>query len=282
MLFKVGMCFYFLVVTTIQSAAPTILYSKDSSFGLIEVVTTSTPGLLSVCEDKHYDIYQSMFMQGDPTYLGLWYQPLATTCLCLVKNFEKVLLLGLGAGDFLSYMLKYFPKIQVDAVEINPVMIDIVRKFRDTKGIVRLIKGDAFKYIADVKQSYDCIYCDIYFVKPFIAKEYKDFFERINSHLNSGGVFVFNAHIPFIPRVVVEDMFKNFENVVAAVANDGLNVVFICYQGRTKSKEDLEKIAKDMQSKYNFRYSLTDQLQKFKLITPADHETWAAKFPVLE
>lgn len=77
-------------------------------------------------------------------------------------------------------------------------------------------------------------------------------------------------------------MLKNFENIVAAITTDGLNIVFICYQGPAKSKEELEKMAKDIQSKHNFRYSLTDQLQKFKLIRPADHETWAAKFPILE
>ncbi len=285
MFFKILRFFCFLFIGVVESAekttAPTILYSRQSPFGLIEVVTTNTRGLLGVCENEKYYPYQSMFMQGDATYLGLWYQPLATTSFCFVENFEKVLLLGIGAGDFLSYLLNYFPKTQVDVVEINHVMIDITKKFRAPKNTVNFINGDAFKHIARMKKSYDLIYCDIYFMKPFIAKEYKDFFVRVNNHLNQGGVFVWNAHIPFIPRGVVEDMFRNFENIVASITNDGENIVFLCYQGPQKTKQDLEIVAENVQKQHNFRYALPDVLQKFEFIPLADYETWITKFPVL-
>lgn len=284
MLFKVGIYFYFLVVTTVQSAAPTILYSKQSPFGLIEVVSTADSGVLNICENKVYDTMHSIFKQSDPTYLGLLYAPLVTTSFCFSKNLEKVLLLGLGAGDFLSYMMRYFPGVQVDAVEINPVMIDIVKKFRekDMAKAPNYLCEDGFKYVDKVTKKYDLIFCDMYFGKPSISKKYNGLFKKLKNLLDEGGVFIWNAYFHFIPRVVAEDMLKNFDNIVAAITTDGLNIVFICYQGPAKSKEDLENIAKDIQSKYNFRYSLTDQLQKFKPITLADHETWAAKFPVLE
>jgi spermidine synthase len=192
--------------------------------------------------------------------------------------------LGLGAGDFLSYMMKYFPDAKVDAVEINPVMIDIVKKFRekDMAKAPNYLREDGFKYVDKVTKKYDLIFCDMYLGKPSSSKKYNGLFKKIKNLLNEEGVFIWNAYFHFIPRVVAEDMLKNFENIVAAITTDGLNIVFICYQGPAKSKEELEKMAKDIQSKHNFRYSLTDQLQKFKLITPADHETWAAKFPVLE
>ncbi len=285
---KVGIFLFFLVITVIHGAqqtdAPTILYSKQSPFGLIEVVATTEPGILKICENKVYNVIHSTFKQGDPTYLGLLYAPLVTTSFCFSKDLEKVLLLGLGAGDFLSYMMKYFPKIDVDAVEINPVMIDIVKKFReeDMKKVPNYLCEDGFKYVDKIKKKYDLIFCDMYFGKPSISKNYKDLFKKLKSCLEEGGAFVFNAYIPFMPQSVIEDMFRSFENITAIVANDGSNIVFICYQGLAKSKEDLEKIAKNMQAKYNFRYSLTDQLQQLKLILPADHETWITKFPVLE
>jgi hypothetical protein len=122
----------------------------------------------------------------------------------------------------------------------------------------------------------------MYFGKPSISRSYQDLFKKLKACIEEGGAFIFNAYLPFMPRVVIEDIFICFENIVAAVTNDGANIVFICYQGPAKNKEDLEKIVKDMQSKYNFHYSLTDQLQKFKLITSADHATWISKFPVLE
>jgi hypothetical protein len=96
-----------------------------------------------------------------------------------------------------------------------------------------------------------------------------------------GGVFIFNAYIPLVPRAVVKGIFENFENIAAAMTDDEGNIVLICYQGPAKTKENLEKIANDMQSKYGFHYALPDVLQKFEFILPANHETWITKFPDL-
>lgn len=288
MLFRVGIYICFLIgvasYSNQQASTPTILYSKQSPFGLIEVVATEEPGVLKICENKIYDVIHSTFMQGDPTYLGLLYVPLSTISFCYAKNLKKVLLLGLGAGDFLSYMMKYFPNTEVDAVEINPVMIDIVKKFReqDMQKAPRYFCEDGFKYIDKIKRKYDLIFCDMYFGKPAISQNYKDLFEKLKNCLEEGGAFIFNAYLPFMPRAVIGDMLKCFDNSVAIIAKDGANIVFICYQGSLKRKEGLEKIAQEMQSKYNFRYPLDEQAKQLKLISPADHETWVSKFPVLE
>ena len=82
---------------------------------------------------------------------------------------ENVLLLGLGGGEFLSYLINYFPDAHVDTVDINPVMIDIVKEFRkiNTKETITFACKDAFKHVANINQYYDLIYCDIYFFKVF-------------------------------------------------------------------------------------------------------------------
>ncbi len=284
---KIGLLFCFLFIGAVYGdgkiATPTVLYSKQSPFGLIEVVTTWDPGVLNICENKDYSLTHSIIIQGDTTYLGAAYEPFATASFCFVKNVENVLLLGLGGGEFLSYLINYFSSAHVDTVDINPAMIEIVKKFRkiDTGNLVKFICKDAFKHVANIKNYYDLIYCDIYFFKPSMIKEYENFFERVNSRLNEGGVFIWNAYIPFIPRIVVEDMFKNFKNVTATILNEGLSIVFICYQGPEKTKENLEKIANDMQAQYNFRYSLPDLLKKFVFISSVEREAWIAKFPIL-
>ena len=288
MLCRLGLFLYFFIVTVVhgaqQTIAHTVVYSNNSPFGLIEVVTAWEPGVLYVCENKDYSLVHSIITQGDTTYMGAPYEPLATASFCFTKCVKSVLLLGLGGGEFLSYLINYFRDTRTDVVEINPAMIEIVKEFRkiESKKTVKFICKDAFKHIASISTNYDLIYCDIYFFRSSTAKEYESFFYRVKKHLNESGVFVFNAHIPSIPQVVVTDMFKNFENVTAAITSEGSNIVFICYQGSAKKKEDLEKIAKDMQSKYNFRYALPNQLQKFKFIPPAERNTWIAKFPVLE
>ena len=268
---------------TSKKINPTILYSKQSPFGLIEVIASPKSGILYICEDKNYKLAHSSILQGDATYMGSAYEPLATSSFCFAKNVKSVLLLGLGGGEFLSYFANYFSDAQVDVVEINPAIIEIVKKFRkiDSKNTIEFICKDAFKHIAIINKNYDLIYCDAYFFKPSIAKEYKDFFERAKKRLNEGGVFVWNSYRPFIPQVVVADMFKNFENVTVAITDEGSNIVFVCYQGPKKTKQDLDRVAENMQKQHNFRYALPDMLQKFEFIPLADYETWITKFPVL-
>lgn len=279
------LCFLFIgvVESAEKTAAPTILYSRQSPLGLIEVITTSEPEVLSICENKDYDVMQSTFKQGDPTYLGLLYEPLVTISFCFTKKLNKVLLLGLGAGDFLGYLMNYFPTAQVDAVEINPAMIDIVKQFRemDIKNLANYHCRDGFEYVDEIKGHYDLIFCDMYLEKPSIAEKYTNLFKKLKNCLKEGGVFIFNAYIPLVPRAVVKDIFENFENIAAAMTDDEGNIVLICYQGPAKTKENFEKIAGDMQDKYGFHYALPDVLQKFEFIPLADYETWITKFPVL-
>ncbi|MBY0461845.1 MAG: methyltransferase domain-containing protein [Alphaproteobacteria bacterium] len=286
MFFKLGLLFCFLFVGVAYGAektTPTILYSKESPYGLIEVVRDPDSGALDIYMGKNYNTIHSSILPDDATDLSyLQYEIFATAGFCFTKSLQKVLLLGLGGGSFLTYMNNYFSTTYIDAVDINPVMFEIIEKFRKFDArINKFICEDAFKYIENVKGSYDLIYCDVYADKPLTAEKYKDFFKKLKEHLDEGGVFVWNAYVPEISRVIVEDMFKNFQNVTATITEDGFNIVFICYQGPTKTKEDLEEAANHMQTQYNFRYALPDLMKKIRLISPGESKTWIMKFLTL-
>jgi spermidine synthase len=284
---KLKLFFCLLSVANIWAAqeitAPTILYSKKSPFGLIEVV--KYPGLddLNICENKDYSQTHSIIRQDDPTYMGASYAQLSTASFCVVEKLNNVLLLGLGGGEFLSYFVKYFPDANVDIVEINPVMIDIVKNFRKIKTDekkVNFICADAFKYVDNMQEFYDLIFCDIYFFTPSIASMYLNVFEKAKSKLKEGGAFIFNAVPPEIPRVLMQNLFDKFDNVVALYSESG-NIVFVCYQGIVKTKEALQNIAAQLQARYSFRYSLSTITNSIELITPENKNEWLEKFPAL-
>ncbi len=281
MIQKIAIFFYFLLSPAFSTEQHTdnlqVLFSKQSPFGLIEVIRTPD-GNLNICEDKDYTQTHSVIHQGDPTYMGAKYTSLATASFCFSKNLNSILLLGLGGGEFLSYFANYFPDTSVDVLEINPVMIEIVKDFRNIKineKKVKFICADAFKYVADINKMYDLIFCDIYFFTPPIASQYKNFFERVNLRLNHGGVFVFN--VIEMPRAVIEDMFHTFDNITTLDTQKG-NIIFICYQGPVKTKEALQNIAAQLQSHHHFRYSLSDISKEIECVLPAKRSILLQQF----
>jgi spermidine synthase len=268
------------------NANPKVVYSKTSKFGLVEVITNNEPGLFNLCENKNYNLVHSTFSNNDFTLLSSEYEQFATTSFCFTNDMQNVLLLGLGGGEFLGYLSHYFKSLKVDVVEINPAIISVVQEFRKLKPAnTNFICSDAFKYLVDVDKKYDLIVSDIYFFKPNLSADYKNFFKRIKSKLNKGGVFVMNAFIPYIPKLVVKDLFANFAHVAALTTSMGYNVVFICYQEDLKSSintmDELMLVAVEMQNKYHFRYPLTELVTKVVSIRKEDALFWIDKFPDL-
>lgn len=282
MIQKIAIPFYFLSFTFIVAAQPTdtpqILFSKQSHFGLIEVVRQPN-GDLNICEDKDYTQTHSIIRQGDPTYMGTKYASFATAAFCFLKKPTDILLLGLGAGEFLSYFVNYFPNASVDVVEINPVMVEIVKGFRSLKineEKVHFICADAFKYVSDMHKMYELIYCDIYFFTPPVASLYQNFFNHVKKHLTPQGVFVIN--VIQMPQSVVKDMLSQFDNI--AMLNTQLgNIVFICYQGLIKTTAELQLIAAQLQNQYQFRYSLPDISKEIEHVTSTNKNSVLNQFP---
>lgn len=274
-----ALCFYSLSCSETQ-AKPEVLFSQQSEYGLIEVVDLFSKDTLYVCVDKDYRLTFSSFSKDDQTIMASEYDTFASNGISINPNIEKILILGLGAGEFLGYMTSYLKTVSVKAIEINPVLISIVKDFRKLKPKnTELIQGDAFKYISETKEKFDLIFSDIYLTKPNAAEEFKDFSKKIKNILSQNGILVFNAFVPFTPKSLVEDLLKQFDNVTAQVTQMGYNVVFICYQGKQKTKEELLKNATEMQKKYKFRYSLPELTMKMSHIKPENQNEWINKFP---
>lgn len=68
---------------------------------------------------------------------------------------ESILVLGLGGGSSLFWLRKRFPKAQITAIEIDPVMIDIANKYFKVGKIknLEIINADALEYIKSSKQN---------------------------------------------------------------------------------------------------------------------------------
>lgn len=78
---------------------------------------------------------------------------------------HKVLILGFGAGSSAKLISKRYPNAEITGVEIDPVVIDIGKRYFKTDQIpnLRIVNHDAVHFIYDLKSKiHDLILVDCY------------------------------------------------------------------------------------------------------------------------
>jgi spermidine synthase len=121
--------------------------------------------------------------------------------LALTRQIKRALLIGLGGGSFSTLLLRAFPGASVDAVEINPVVVEAAKRFFGLTSGPRLrvhtMDGAAFVRRAPAG-SYDLIFLDAYGEAddppPGLATP--AFYRELRAKLSPGGVLVVNLSVP--------------------------------------------------------------------------------------
>lgn len=110
---------------------------------------------------------------------------------------ENILILGLGAGSLAHLLTKKYPRASLTGVEIDPVVIEVARKYFRLDSLSRLsvVTADAVSYInnLDKNTSFDLIFFDCYIgdkVPP--ALENPRFLKTLYRHLSPGGFMLIN------------------------------------------------------------------------------------------
>jgi spermidine synthase len=111
---------------------------------------------------------------------------------------KRMLCLGLGGGTVLGMFTSYYPDLKIDTVDIDPVIIDIAKKYFDIgrMGNVRFFASDAKDYMrtrAGRGETYDILLIDLYIgnqIPDFVRD--KAFLARIESAVKPGGSLLIN------------------------------------------------------------------------------------------
>lgn len=178
-------------------------------------------------------------------------------------EISRIVMIGLGGGSTISYLVNSMPNSVADVAELNPAVIRLAQTYFDVKETERLhiFNRDGRVFLARTKEQYDLVLIDAYrgaFV-PFHLTTL-EFYKLAKSHLRPGGVIVQNVD----PTTLFFDstyatMKVAFNNVDAYQADN--NVVLIGYDGPVLSDQDLMKRAAELQAKYRFRYDLPQLLR---------------------
>jgi len=111
-----------------------------------------------------------------------------------LKKDSKVLILGLATGTSAQQLRRLYPKIEIDGVEVDPMIIELGKKyFGLDEAKVNIILQNASSFIDQAKGSYEVIFVDLFKggeVPDFVLKD--DFFQKLKSLLAGGGSIVVN------------------------------------------------------------------------------------------
>ena len=168
----------------------TIVHTKDSQYHRIAVVEDGESRFLrfdsSLQSGMYIDRpYETRFGYVDYLQLPLAYKP----------DAKKILYLGLGGGSAPKRTWRDFPATQIDAVEIDPEVVDVAYKYfelpRDPRLNVEV--EDGRRYLTKNDERWDVIVVDAFYSDsiPFHLAT-REFLELAQSRLAPGGLVVTN------------------------------------------------------------------------------------------
>jgi spermidine synthase len=234
------------------------LYEKNSLYQFIMVDEDLKGKERYILVNTKKNRPQGGILIKDPDQLLFEYTRMAFTSLAFLdREPEDVLFVGLGAGVMPRYFNKHYPDAIVDAVEIDPEMFEVAKKYFyfQEKPNMKVHIQDGRIYLKRTRNKYDMIFLDAYRGEhiPFHLTTV-EFLREIKKKLKEGGVVVANilssSNNKFFWSMVrtYKEEFKTLE-IFEGEGEDSANFIFIAAVGETSMEEaDLLARAGSIQS----------------------------------
>jgi spermidine synthase len=176
-----------------------VLFERDSPYHHVRV--TQRPG-------RERDLYLDATLQarlyvGDPNDRGLQYPEYVHITRLIRPSVRRALLIGLGAGTLAKQFTRYYPDTTVDAIEIDPLVVEAAEKFFGVRAgeRLRIHVGDGRAFLSRQNERYDLISIDAYTrgrygstIPPHLVT--REFFLQAREKLTAEGFVHFHSYAP--------------------------------------------------------------------------------------
>lgn len=148
-----------------------------------------------------YQLNVSSYTQSGGLVYTLWKKALLSIQHDLKKVNPRVLILGLGAGSNARIASAVFPAALLTGIEIDPVMIDLGKKYFSLDKIknLKIVITDAISQVQKLKrkkQKFDLVLIDLYLgYNPAPQTQDPEFLQAVKALLDKKGYAVFNQLI---------------------------------------------------------------------------------------
>ena len=167
-----------------------IVHTKDSQYHRIAVVDDDTTRYL-----RFDSSFQSGMYLNDPFRTRFGYSDYLQLSFAYRPEGKRVLYIGLGGGSAPKRTWRDFPDVHIDAVELDPEVVDVAYKYfelpRDPRLEVEV--EDGRRYVVANDGPWDTIVVDAFYSDsiPFHLAT-REFLELVRSRLAPGGTVVAN------------------------------------------------------------------------------------------
>jgi spermidine synthase len=171
------------------------LYEADSAYHHIVVRQGQTKRTLHFNRTLQGSISLEDHMKGYIPYTGYVHN-----AFVIAPEIRSVLVIGLGSATVPRHVLHHYPDTRVTVVEIDPVVVELARKyfFLEESPRLRVETIDGRVFLKRTSERFDLVMVDAFgadryglTVPPHLTT--REFFEEVKAKMTAGGIFVFNA-----------------------------------------------------------------------------------------
>jgi spermidine synthase len=186
-----------LPVGTIKAAdTGRVLYEAETTYEYARVV--ERPDGTRVLELNEGQAVHSLYRPGSYLTGDYWDGHLVLPFASRSRAPRRIAILGNGAGTVARAFAGFFPRTAVDAVEIDPELTELGRRYFDLRNPrMRTFSEDARPWLRRAQGAYDAIMVDAYrqpYIPFYLAT--REFFELARERLAPGGVVIVNVGHP--------------------------------------------------------------------------------------
>lgn len=127
---------------------------------------------------------------------------------------KKYLIIGTAGASSARIIHHFFPNLELEGVEIDPMMISVGKKFFASDDIpMKIFENDGRVFLDQTKKKYDFIMVDVYRDELYIPFHLatKEFFDLVKARLTERGSMIMN-----IAAIEDSEMLRLLKNTVTA------------------------------------------------------------------
>ena len=223
--------------------------------------------LLFVRDDGQVTIHSEVNL-ASPHTLSVPYMRTMFASYLFHERPERVLIVGLGGGSMVRFLEHYDPSVIVDAIDLDPQMLEIADEYFGTRPSenIHLIAADGFEFIRRTQHEYDVIFMDAFLNPDFesddsgapLRMKEAPFYDVVLEKLTPEGVVSFNLTPHSGLSEEIKGIRRAFPQTYLFQPPRDHNLIAIATRGYAVDTAELVRRGKSLDARFESELSFTE------------------------